>query len=185
MLHHGGPESRFRRRPDTPKGAGRSEPGIMPGNAEPGKWPAVEPSIHLNGAPPMTTRHAARHCGQLRATCTGELVRVSMCHCFACQRRTGSVFGVQARFSADQVEIVGESREYVRVGDSGLPIVQRFCPACGSTVWWTLERDSGLVGVAVGAFADPGFPAPWVAVYEDCRHPWTELPALAGIERHR
>lgn len=133
----------------------------------------------------MTTRDAACQCGQLRVTCTGEPVRVSMCHCFACQRRTGSVFGVQARFRADQVEIFGESREYVRTGDSGLPIVQRFCPECGATVWWTLERDAGLVAVAVGAFADPAFPAPRVAVYEDCRHPWAQLPALADIEHRR
>jgi hypothetical protein len=179
------PESRFRHRPGTRKGAaGRSEPRIMPGRARPGKPAAVESLICLNGAPPMTTRHAACHCGQLRATCTGEPVRVSMCHCAACQRRTGSVFGVQARFRADQVGIEGRSREYVRTGDSGLPVVQRFCPECGSTVWWTLDRDPGLVAIAVGMFADPGFPAPWVAVYEDCRHPWTELPALAGIEHH-
>ena len=30
----------------------------------------------------------------LRAEVTGELVRVSVCHCDECQRRTGSVFAV-------------------------------------------------------------------------------------------
>lgn len=132
----------------------------------------------------MIAREAACHCGRLRVTCTGEPVRVSMCHCHACQRRTGSVFGVQARFRSEQVHITGEACEYRRIGDSGLPVVQRFCPACGSTVWWTLERDAGLVAVAVGAFADAAFPPPWVAVYEACRHPWTGLPALADIEHH-
>ncbi|MCZ6616567.1 MAG: aldehyde-activating protein, partial [Gammaproteobacteria bacterium] len=49
----------------------------------------------------MTTRRAACSCGNLRLTARGDPIRVSVCHCHACQRRTGSVFGVQARFSND------------------------------------------------------------------------------------
>ena len=52
----------------------------------------------LSTIPLVSTRHAACSCGQLRLTVEGEPVRVSICHCLACQRRTGSVFGVQARF---------------------------------------------------------------------------------------
>ena len=62
---------------------------------------------------PMTTRRASCSCGQLHLTCEGEPVRISMCHCLACQQRTGSVFGVQARFRRDQVTaIAGRSAEY-------------------------------------------------------------------------
>jgi hypothetical protein len=32
------------------------------------------------------------------------------------------------------------------------------------------------VSVAVGAFADPHFPAPRVSVYDCRRHPWVQLP---------
>ncbi|HZH43165.1 MAG TPA: GFA family protein [Lysobacter sp.] len=132
----------------------------------------------------MTVRHAACTCGQLTVACEGEPLRVSLCHCLDCRRRTGSAFGTQARFRADQVRTGGRSADYVRTADSGRTITQRFCPDCGSTVWWTLEREPGVVAVAVGAFADPGFPAPWVEVYRARRSPWTEMPALAGIERH-
>jgi hypothetical protein len=45
----------------------------------------------------MTTRHAACSCGQLHLTIEGESARISMCHCLACQRRTGAVFSNQAR----------------------------------------------------------------------------------------
>jgi Co/Zn/Cd efflux system component len=61
----------------------------------------------------MSTRHAACSCEQLRLTVEEEPVRVSICHCLACQRRTGSVFGVQARFDAGQVTIEGASRQYM------------------------------------------------------------------------
>jgi hypothetical protein len=31
--------------------------------------------------------------------------------------------------------------------------------------------------VAIGSFADPDFPAPGIAVWEQTRHPWVSLPA--------
>jgi hypothetical protein len=124
----------------------------------------------------MTTRRASCCCGELRLTTAGEPVRISICHCLECQRRTGSVFGTQARFPRAQVTIEGRASEYVRKGDSGDPITFRFWPACGSTVYWTLSALPELVAVAVGAFADPAFPAPRVSVYERRRHGWVAVP---------
>lgn len=103
-------------------------------------------------------------------------MRVSMCHCLACQRRTGSAFGVQARFDAERVRTEGTRREYVRISDDGEARTFSFCPECGATVFYTLASAPDLVAVPVGAFADPGFPAPWVSVYESRRHRWLELP---------
>jgi hypothetical protein len=124
----------------------------------------------------MTTRRASCCCGELRLTTADEPVRISICHCLECQRRTGSVFGTQARFPRAQVTIEGRVAEYVRKGDNGDPITFRFCPACGSTVYWTLSALPELVAVAVGAFADPAFPAPRVSVYERRRHGWVAVP---------
>ncbi|WP_224367012.1 GFA family protein [Hyalangium versicolor] len=127
----------------------------------------------------MTMRRAACSCGQLQVVCTGEPVRLSMCHCLACQRRTGSVFGVQARFRRQDVSMEGRSTAFTRVADSGNSVTSYFCPACGSTVYWDLNALPDFVAVAVGAFADPSFPAPKVSVYEARRHAWA-LPT--GIE---
>jgi hypothetical protein len=55
----------------------------------------------------MTTREATCHCGQLRLTVEGEPFNVSICSCLACQRRTGSAFGMQAGYKADQVRVEG------------------------------------------------------------------------------
>ena len=45
---------------------------------------------------------------------------------------------------------------------------------------WALLRvaQGWSFAVAVGAFADPKFPPPTVAVYEARRHPWTVMPDL-------
>jgi len=131
----------------------------------------------------MTTRQASCACGQLRLTCDGEPVRISICHCLDCQRRTGSVFGAQARFQREQVSIDGRANEFVRVADSGTPITFRCCPSCGSTVYWTLGTAPDLIAVPIGAFADPSFPLPTVSVYERRRHPWVALPDT--IAEHR
>ncbi|MFL5972571.1 MAG: GFA family protein [Gaiellaceae bacterium] len=62
----------------------------------------------------MATREAACHCGQLRLEVTGDPFAVSICHCLACQRRTGSAFGMQAGFSSDQVDVAGRFSHYSR-----------------------------------------------------------------------
>ncbi len=101
-----------------------------------------------------------------------------MCHCLACQKRTGSIFGVQARWPADRVTIKGRAQAYVRVGDEGTAATFRFCPTCGDTVYYENEVMPGLIAVPVGAFADPTFPPPRVSVYGVRRHPWAVMPAL-------
>ena len=128
----------------------------------------------------QTRRTAACRCGQLRATATGAPVRVSACHCLACQKRSGSAFAVQARWPAEQVAIDGRSKAWLHTADSGNCITFHFCPDCGSDVHYTIDgkfdgKFDGLVAVPVGAFADPGFPPPRFSVWEDRRLPWVEI----------
>jgi hypothetical protein len=126
----------------------------------------------------MTSREAACHCGQLRLEVTGDPFAVSVCHCLACQRRTGSAFGMQAAFRPAQVEIRGRYGDYVRVSDEAdrKEHVFHFCPECGSQVFYTEPTEPDLVVVSVGSFADPSFPPPTESGYDHRRHPWIGLP---------
>ncbi|RNF82225.1 GFA family protein [Montanilutibacter psychrotolerans] len=123
----------------------------------------------------MPDRIATCSCGRLSARVRGEPVRNSICHCLACQQRTGSVFAAQVRFPAEAVTIHGQSKEHVRTGDSGSTARFHFCPECGSTVFYQLDAAPGFIVVPIGAFADPGFPAPHVSVYEERKHSWLLL----------
>jgi hypothetical protein len=125
-------------------------------------------------------REAVCSCGQLRVTTEGDPVRVSMCHCLACQRRTGSAFGMQARWPKDRVDVTGRYTEYVRISDGGEERTFRFCPDCGATVFWTTEDRPDSIAVPIGAFADPSFSQPAVSVYGSRRYAWLSLPD--GIE---
>lgn len=123
----------------------------------------------------MAHRTASCTCGQLRIEVEGEPRGVGLCHCLSCQRRTGSVFAALASFSAP-FKVFGTATEYVRTGDQGASFRFSFCPVCGTTVFHSEVGYEDSVGVAVGAFADPGFPAPTVSVYDSRRHPWVQLP---------
>lgn len=121
----------------------------------------------------MTLREASCSCGAVRLRCAGEPLRISVCHCLECQKRTGSAFGAQARFARDKVEFLsGEPRLYRRTGDDGGVVTQRFCGACGSTVWYAIDNDPDLIAVTLGSFADPRFPQPRFSVYEERKHDW-------------
>ena len=132
----------------------------------------------------MATRLAACHCGQLHLVVEGEPFAVSICHCLACQRRTGSAFGMQAGFKADQVQVVGRFSDYARISDEAdkKEHVFHFCPDCGSQVFYTEPTEPDLVVVSVGAFADPSFPPPTESGYDSRRHPWVGLPE--SVARH-
>jgi len=132
----------------------------------------------------MPTRDATCHCGQLRLEVEGDPFVVSICNCRACQRRTGSAFGMQAAFRPDQVTVVGRYADYTRISDEAdrKAHVFHFCPDCGSQVFYTEPTEPDLIVVSVGSFADPSFPPPTESGYDSLRHPWVRLPD--SMSRH-
>ena len=157
------------------------------------KAPAGDPKSGQDAA--IKTRKASCNCGQLRVTVKGpDPERISLCHCNLCQKQSGSVFAVQARFPREQVTIEGKStawklplaeaklteyRNCVTLGGGG---TFHFCPVCGSTVWYTADADKTRIGVKIGAFADPTFPAPKISGFEEYRHPWAMKVADLPME---
>ena len=122
-------------------------------------------------------RLATCNCGQLTLNITGpDPERISLCHCHLCQRQSGNVFAVQARFPKEQVEIHGASTswkvpkeeadklEYRNCVSLGGGAIFHFCPQCGSTVWYSADADPARIGVKVGCLTDAAFPAPKLSV---------------------
>jgi len=125
----------------------------------------------------VRTAHCA--CGQLRVDCAGEPQKVSVCYCLDCQRRTGTAFGIAAFYARSNVVANGRTKAFRRSSDSGFAVTFHFCPDCGSTVFWEPARKPDAIAVAVGSFADSGFPAPNQSVWNERRHDW--LPPIAGM----
>jgi hypothetical protein len=121
------------------------------------------------------TRNASCRCGQLQITVTGEPVRLSVCHCLNCKKRSGSAFAVQARWPANDVTISGMSNVFAKAGDSGDKAHFHFCPDCGSDVFYIAEAMPDVVAVPLGAFDDPFFGTPEYSVYEARKQDWVEI----------
>ena len=114
-------------------------------------------------------------CGALTLRLSAPPKLVAACHCLDCQRRTGAPFGVGAFYPVDAVVISGTSKEFTRDAASGAKVHSHFCPDCGSTVYWRADRLPSMIGVAVGALADPKFPAPVRSVFEQSKHNWVQI----------
>jgi hypothetical protein len=127
-------------------------------------------------------RTASCRCGQLTATVTGEPVRMSVCHCLNCKKRSGAAFAAQARWPADHVTVEGQSKTFENIADSGNRRTFHFCPECGSDVHYEIEgKFDGLVAIPLGAFDDPWFFKPGHSVWEKRKQDWVDIVG-EGVE---
>lgn len=101
---------------------------------------------------------------------------MSVCHCLACQSRTGSAFSAQASFRQEQVTLTGETRAYARTADSGRRSRYQFCALCGSPLVYAREGDD-VVAAPLGAFVDPLPMAPSPAYFERRCKWWVRICA--------
>ncbi len=126
-------------------------------------------------------------CGEVSYTVVGEPMRVTICHCNWCQRRTGSAFGIEVVFEANQIKINDDSiTRYRHYSDeSGRWLDQHFCAECGSNIGFTLEAVPGIRTIAAGTFDDQS----WLQadryrprhVFTRSAQHWSDIPH--GVEK--
>ena len=124
----------------------------------------------------MTIRTASCRCGQVKLTIAGDPLRVSVCHCLNCKKRSGSAFTVQARWPVQNVTIDGETKHWTVTGASGNRTNFHFCPQCALDMYFTIEGAfEGLIATPLGIFDDPYFANPSHSVWEVRKHDWVEI----------
>ncbi|HVQ06821.1 MAG TPA: GFA family protein [Allosphingosinicella sp.] len=95
----------------------------------------------------MIVREARCACGALSARAKGDPVRLSICHCLDCKRRSGSAFSWNATYDADRVSTDGVYRSFTRGSDDGYWARSQFCPSCGVTVAYEIERRPNMISI--------------------------------------
>ena len=140
----------------------------------------------------MTTRHEGGCvCGSVRYVTQGEPLRVTVCHCTWCQRRTGSAFAVEPIFNEEQVKISGGPlTRYRHISDeSGRWLDLEFCARCGTNIGFTLQWRPGARAIDAGTFDDPS----WIRtdrhhfryIFLRSAQKWSEVPGGAeAYEKH-
>lgn len=83
----------------------------------------------------MTRISGSCLCGAVRYASSAEPVLMGVCHCKHCQKQSGSAFSMLVAVPKGMLTLTGEPlAEFKDVGDSGQPLIRRFCPKCGSPV---------------------------------------------------
>lgn len=123
-------------------------------------------------------RTATCSCGQVAVTVRGDPKMHGICSCLECQKQTGSTFSHQGYWPKSAVQrIAGPTTAWRRSSDAGRWVDTHFCPVCGSAVYFYVEFDPDAICIAIGNFADPGFPPPQYSVWQRHKHPWIQVPA--------
>jgi hypothetical protein len=127
-------------------------------------------------------RLAACACGALRLRVAGEPTQVYACSCLLCQRQSGSVFTYTAFYREPQISTIeGPFHSWRRGSEFGRWVESSFCPTCGSQVFGRVEALPNEIGVSVGCFSDPAFPAPSIIYWGSHKGHWLALPGIEAL----
>jgi hypothetical protein len=107
----------------------------------------------------------------------------ALCHCRDCQKITGSTYSTNIVVPGENFKVEGNSKEILKIVDSGNKITSYFCGDCG----FTLYRDGPTFGpnkvVKVGVMDDPNAlndAKPAVELYAGERVSWVPEHPGAG-----
>jgi hypothetical protein len=78
-------------------------------------------------------------CGAVRYTIAEKPLVAGLCHCNRCRPQSGSAFSTVIFIHRSALTITGETAVFEDIGTSGLKVLRRYCPRCGSPL--TTEPD--------------------------------------------
>jgi hypothetical protein len=111
-------------------------------------------------------------CGALRYECT-ELPRFTVnCHCTACQKTSGASYVSVLNVPISAVQVSGEVRRSMRVGDTGGKVENGFCAKCGSRIFSYAESLAGHMNIMATSLDDPSWFRPSLNIYVASAPPW-------------
>ena len=114
-------------------------------------------------------------CGAVRIALAGAPIRVGICHCLDCRKKTGSVFAVWAIYRTDRLEVAGETATHESNG-----YTRHVCAACTTPLYET-QAGADEVEVFGGVLDEPNRLTPAYELWTVRREGW--LPPLP-LERH-
>lgn len=122
------------------------------------------------------------HCGAVRYEMPAEAIHQALCHCADCRRHSGAPMVAWALVSKDDLSVSGETREYAS-SEHGR---RHFCPACGTSLFYTNDLVfPGLVDVQTATLDDPDALPPAAQIQVAERIGWMERAhELPQFERY-
>jgi hypothetical protein len=114
-------------------------------------------------------------CKAVRYEINAATITTRVCWCRLCQYMAAGNATVNVTFPSAAVKIIGETRDFPSVADSGNQMHRRFCPLCGTHLFSSAEARPHLLIVRAGTLDDPEIAKPEITI-------WTsEAPSWACI----
>ncbi len=110
-------------------------------------------------------------CGSVAYELDGPPDNAGFCHCRMCQRASGAPVVAWGTWPIERLRLLGGEPRAFR---SSARAERRFCPTCGTQLFFFTEDAPGSIDVTLASLDDPGQVAPQYHIWRMSRIPWLE-----------
>jgi hypothetical protein len=122
-------------------------------------------------------------CGAVTYKITEKPMADGLCHCDRCRPQSGSAFSTIIFIHRSALTITGETAVFHDVGSSGLRVLRRYCPRCGSPLTTEPDLTPELLMVKAGTLDSNGWFHPVWELFVARRRPWVNpVPSARQFE---
>ena len=124
-------------------------------------------------------------CGAVRYQSSAEPIYSGHCYCNDCRKETGGGHTTLVAVPTPTVTVSGDTKVFVKPGDSGQPTERTFCPSCGSTVYSRVQIMPGVTMFRAGTLDEASTVVPGMCIYTSRAQAWDppkpELPGFPAM----
>lgn len=114
-------------------------------------------------------------CGSVRYSSAQDPLNTSICHCKHCQKQAGTAFSLIVAVFRHGLNIKGELTTFEDTGDSGEPVLRRFCGKCGSPILSEFMSVPDVVFIKSGTLDDTTWLKPDAHIWMEHKQDWLKL----------
>jgi hypothetical protein len=115
-------------------------------------------------------------CGAITYRCDAEPLLTAICHCRNCQKQTGTAFSLVVAVPKGALGIEGGTlKTFKDMGDSGKPVLRKFCGNCGTPIASQLDAMPELAFIKAGSLEDTSWLSPSMEIWCDSSQPWVKI----------
>jgi hypothetical protein len=122
------------------------------------------------------------HCGAISFSAVVNPLKVIACHCTDCQAFSGAPFRAVVLVPAEDVSLIGEPKQYIKVATSGNRRAQAFCAECGTHLYATEADAPKTMNIRLGCINERAQLPPAVQIWGKSAVPW--LHAISSVPAH-
>jgi hypothetical protein len=111
-------------------------------------------------------------CGAVTYKITEKPLVAGLCHCNRCRPQSGSAFSTVIFIHRSALTITGETAVFEDIGTSGLRVLRRYCPRCGSPLITEPDVTPELFMIKAGTLDSNEWFYPVWELFVGRRRPW-------------